>query len=311
MMMSMTHRTQIRQPSSADPATLLQDFLDHIIDYRDYSQATARAYERDCHRLMKFLEETDAPQDPEELRPRDIRLFLASLSDLSASSTRRTLYGISSFFEYLVNMEIIETNPAAPVDPPKVKRALPAIPTRPQCQRLIEACDTAREQAIIGLLLFAGLRRSELLGLEMADLAADLSMVTVRGKGGVERAIPVSNNLRTILTKYLQVREGDGTSLILNEARKRMGPTTLYRIFGRILERAGLGDSGITPHSLRHAFASILVREGVDVATISDLLGHSNIATTSVYLHATPEGKRAAVERISLFGEGAVEGRVQ
>lgn len=278
---------------------LLRDFLAYIIDYRGHSPATARAYEHDCIRLLRFLAEAGVPCDPCEIRSRDIRLFLASLSGLSASSIRRTLYGVSSFLGYLVEMEIIPNNPASPVEPPKVKRTLPQVPSRQECSRMLSVCCNPTETVIIGLLALAGLRRSEVLGIDMADVAADLSSLRIDGKGGVQRMVPVSAHLAELLEAYLSVRD-DYTSpaLLLNDAGNRMQATTLYRLFKRVLARAGLEDSGITPHSLRHAFATELVRAGVDVATISELLGHSSISTTSIYLHATSETKREAVERL-------------
>ncbi len=285
-----------------DLERLLYSFLEHIVDYRGHSPSTARAYEHDCTRLLAFLTRAGLPCDPGEIGPRDIRLFLASLTGLSASSVRRTLYGVSSFFGYLVEMEIIPSNPASPVDPPKVKRTLPQVPTKEECSRMLGVCQHPAEAAVIGLLALAGLRRSEVLGLDMADVAADLSSLRVDGKGGVQRMVPASAHLVELLGAYLSVRGPSGSpALLLNGVGNRMQTTTLYRLFRRVLERAGLRDSGITPHSLRHAFATELVRAGVDVATISELLGHSNIATTSIYLHATSETKRAAVERLQLL----------
>jgi len=290
---------------TASLALLLQAFLSHIVDYRDYSTATARAYRRDCHRLVEFLEQTGGPLDPGEIGPRDIRLFLSSLSHLSAASTRRTLYGVSSFFQYLVEMEIIPSNPAAPVDPPKAKRTIPDVPSREQCARMLDVCQDPTEAVVIGLLALAGLRRSELLGLDIADVAADLSSLRVEGKGGRQRVVPVSLRLRRLIEAHIAARtQADRAALLLNEAGNRMQTTTLYRCFKRVLARAGLGNSGITPHSLRHAFASELVRAGVDIATISELLGHSNIATTSIYLHSSAETKRDAVEKLSFVTDG-------
>lgn len=284
--------------------SLLEAFLSYIVDYRGYSPATARAYERDCSRFIDFLGRRGGPHGPADLTPRDVRMFLSSLSRLSSATIRRTLYGVSAFFEHLVDMEIIDSNPAAPVDPPKVKRTLPAVPSRSQCARLLEACETPAESAVIGLLLMAGLRRSEMLALDVADVAADLSAIRVRGKGGHERAVPLCSELRDHLAAHLAVRETRSPALITNRVGERMQPTTFYRLFRRVLKRAALAGSGLTPHSLRHGFASELVRSGVDIATVSELLGHSNIATTSIYLHSTPETKRSAVEHLHFLDVG-------
>jgi len=281
---------------------LLPDFLAWIIDYRRQSEATAQAYRRDCARFIDWLAQTGRSLDPEAIRPRDVRLFLSSLRDLAPSTVRRTLYGLSAFFRYLHDLEIIDRNPAAPVDPPKIPRRLPRVPDKAECARMLEACDTPTETAIIGLLLFAGLRRSEALGLEVADVAADLSSLRVNGKGDRERTVPVCSQLRDILSSHLRVRTGSQSpALLLNAVGQRMHATTLYRIFRRVLGRAGLADAEITPHKLRHTFASTLVRNGVDIATIGDLLGHANVSTTSIYLHSSPHSRADAVEKLS-FG---------
>lgn len=286
---------------------LLSAFLAHIVEYRDYSPATARACGRDCSRLIRFLGATDGPAAPGEIRPRHVRLFLASLSDLSAATIRRTLYGVSSFFGYLVTAEIIDQNPAATVDPPKLKRKLPEVPSKQECQRMMNACETPTEELVIGLLLLAGLRRCEVLGLDLSDVAADLSSLRIEGKGGHQRLVPVSSRLRRILENHLAARgAANSPALLLNAVANRMQPTTFYRLFSRVIARAGLSGSGITPHGLRHTFASELVRSGVDIVTVSELLGHSNISTTSVYLHATAETKRDAVERLDFpYGKTA------
>ncbi len=288
--------TTVRNIETATLNILLEDFLRHIVDYRNYAETTLRAYRTDCGQFIKFLEDHQRPLSPEQVGTRDVRLFLSSLNNLSPSSVRRKLYAISSFFEYLRQSEILTTNPAAPIDPPKLKRKLPHVPSRDQCQQLLRACESARERLVVGLLYLAGLRRSEALGLDMSDVGVDVSAITVKGKGGHERMMPVSSRLRQILADYLQARDCDGPSLVANAVGNRMGTTSFYRLFDRVLERAELTDTGITPHTLRHAFASQLVRAGVDIATISELLGHANIATTSIYLHTTPESKMNAVE---------------
>jgi len=139
----------------------------------------------------------------------------------------------------------------------------------------------------------------------VADLAADLSQLRVSGKGGRERVVPVSSRLREVLRSYLGERDSDDPALIINGTSRRMTETTFYRLFRRILRRAGLAGSGTTPHHLRHAFASGLVQAGVDVCTVSELLGHSNISTTSIYLHASADGKKEAVEKLAFAQEAA------
>lgn len=295
----------IRAQGIRDLAQLSEQFLQYLVSYRRYSRATADAYRRDIGRFLDFLGPRRPVASPRDVGTADVRMFLASLTELSASSVRRTLYGLSAFFAYLVETEILLANPASPVAPPKAQRRLPTVASRSQCSRLLEACEAPMESVVVALMLFAGLRRSEVLGLDVADVAADLSAIRVRGKCNAERSVPVCSDLKTILADYIATRHSDSPALITNRVGERMQPTTLYRRFRRVLKRAGLAGSGLTPHSLRHAFASELVRAGVDIVTVSKLLGHANIATTSVYLHSTADTKRAAVERLRFLDAGS------
>ena len=287
------------QSESTQLETLPDAFLVHALDYRGYSPATADAYKRDCTRFIEFLEAAGHPLTPEAVTTRDVQLFVSDLSSrVGPSSVRRALYALSSFFGHLCDTEILSRNPAAPVEPPKLKRTLPKFPSETQCECLLAACETPAERLTIGMLMLAGLRRSEALGLNVTDVDATLSQMIIRGKSGRERVVPISSGLRELLSDYLSARDGECEALLVNAAGERMGATTLFRLFRRVLNRASLSASGLTPHSLRHGFATMLVRAGVDIATIAELLGHSNISTTSVYLHATAESKRSAVETL-------------
>ena len=276
--------------------SLLDGFLRHMSEYRHYSPLTVAAYSRDCQSFIGFLEQRGRPGNVLDVTRGDVYAFITSLGCLSPASIRRTLYGLSSFFKHLVDMEIIDRNPAAGIDPPKLSRTIPRAPTAEQCGQLLQACESTTEECAISMMLLAGLRRCEVLGLQVGDVAADFSQLLIRGKGRKERMVPVSLALHSTLRHHLEQREADSRWVIVNAVGRQTGVSTFYRMFRRVLKRAGLAASGITPHSLRHAFASFLVRAGVDVATIAELLGHANIATTSVYLHATDGTKMQAVE---------------
>jgi site-specific recombinase XerD len=155
-------------------------------------------------------------------------------------------------------------------------------------------------------MLMGGLRRGEVLGLNIEDLSAGLDQMLVRGKGNKERVVPLCQALRDLLSAHLDGRGGTCDPLFVGRTGNRTTVTSFIRLFRRLLKRAGLQDEGITPHKLRHAFGTSLVRKGIDVATIADLMGHHNISTTSVYLHASPTTKRAAVDKLQ-FGVGPDE----
>lgn len=154
---------------------------------------------------------------------------------------------------------------------------------------------------MVMLLLTTGLRRSELLSLRRVDLSSDLSELRVVGKGNRERAVPIPAQTRKALHECLTQQPEPSQYLFPNRVGRQMGTTTFARIFRRIVARAGLAGSGITPHSLRHAYATQLLHSGVDIKTVQELLGHADLSTTSRYLHSDTHTKQAAVETLPSF----------
>lgn len=157
---------------------------------------------------------------------------------------------------------------------------------------------------MVMLLLTTGLRRSELLSLRRVDLSSDLSELRVVGKGNRERAVPIPAQTRKALHEYLTQQPEPSEYLFPNRVGRQMGTTTFARMFRRIVARAGLAGSGITPHSLRHAYATQLLHSGVDIKTVQELLGHADLSTTSRYLHSDAHTKQAAVETLPSFDAG-------
>ena len=291
--------------SAFELRTFREQFLTYLVDYRGCSRSTIEAYHRDVQRFIQFLEAHRLPTDVREVRPQHVRAFAASLSGYAPASICRNLDALSSFFGHLQRTGVIDVNPVAEVERPKRPQKLPRAASVEQCQALAAAAGTARDQAMILLLLGTGMRRGELLGLDVFHLAADLSEVQVRGKGERERMLPIPLQCQEPLRSHLAVREAGEPALFVNEAGRRIGTTTFHRWFRHLLRRAGLEDSGLTAHCLRHAYATQMLRTGADLETIRELLGHSNISTTSRYLHTDPSRKRSAVESLPQFaGEG-------
>ena len=170
------------------------------------------------------------------------------------------------------------------------------------------ACATPQERIIVGLLRYCGLRRNELLLLDVAGIAADYSSIAVSGKGYKQRAIPLHSDLRQLLRDYIpNLPTDEEQAVIRNQAGNRMSPTSFYRVFRKLLQRAGLADKSLTPHSLRHHFATELIRAGADLATVASLLGHGNVSTTSRYLHTDSATKRTAIGLLPPMGVQSIE----
>ncbi len=289
--------TRTEVPIGFNLVPLLDQFLTHLRDYRDCSERTVEAYRKDGEAFVEFLR-SEGVTTLETVERHHAHRFAARLSHLAPATIRRKVYALRSWFGYLVDIGVLEANPVASVELPKRRPNPPKVPTKCQCNALLSVCETPTQKLIIALLLLAGLRKSELLGLNMEDVSPGHDQIRVQGKGRKERAIPLCKFAEQVVSQYLNGREGASSPLLTNQIGSRMGNTTLYRMFHRIVRQAGLQDTHITPHSLRHAFATYLIRAHVDIATVSELMGHSNISTTSIYLHADTTTKRAAVEQL-------------
>lgn len=277
---------------------LVRCFLTYLEQYRQASPLTLAAYQSALRRLHRFLVSHGLPTDVRGISSRELQAFAVSMSGLSPATITRALNATSSFFGHLVRSGLVQSNPVDGVIKPKQRRTLPQGPTSEQCRRLVQATGDIRDRAMIMALLTAGLRRSELLNLRTSDLAADLSSIRITGKSGRERVIPLPGQTRRILEQYLDERESTSELLFPNTRAKRMGNSTFYRIFKRIVKKAGLDQAGITAHSLRHAYATMLLHSAVDVKTVQELLGHANLSTTSRYLHSDGATKQAAADAL-------------
>jgi len=294
-------------PSHWSIEAFAEQFLQHLRDYRNCSAATIVAYRRDLQRFVAFLETHRLPTDVTQIKRQHVAAFAAALTTYAPSTICRNLNALSSLFSHLQRTGITELNPVADVERPKRPIKLPRAASTEQCRALVAAAETSRDRAMV-LMLCTGVRRSELLGLSVPDLAADLSEVRLTGKGERERVLPLPEQCRAALRAYLQVREAHDPALFVNRAGRRIGTTTFARWFRRLLRGAGLSDSALTPHSLRHAYATNLLRAQVDLETIRDLMGHSDISVTAQYLSTDPTRRRDAVERLPRFADEEVPG---
>lgn len=291
---------------------LVESFLNYQRGYRRCSEATICAYSRDLRLFREHLAAHGLPQDPERIDTRVVQGFAVSLSHLAPASVNRTLNCVSSLFGFLERQAIVPRNPVRSVERPKLPARLPRGPSVSHVRALADAAGTARDRAMVFLLACCGLRRSELLALNLGDISADAAELTVRsGKGQKDRAVPIPAQCREVLAEYLSTLDGRAGPLFATGKGTRLSPTGFYRIFRRLVRKAGLEGAGITPHSLRHFFATGLLRGRADIETVRTLMGHQDLRTTSRYLFADDAGRREAVERLPLLGETDPAGDAQ
>ncbi len=272
-------------------------FLEMLVAERNASEHTQRAYRGDVAHYEEFLERKNA--DALSATPDHAKAYMADLArkGLSPRSTARRLSALRQFHRFLVSERRSQTDPFASVDAPKIGRPLPKILSEDETQKLI---DTARAKAdtrlvcALEILYGSGLRISELAGLKLSALSRDGRFLIVRGKGDKERLVPLSGPARDSIAAWRLVRDDKKfkNSPYLFPSRAEAGHMTEARFYQALKElapEAGIEPKRLSPHVLRHAFASHLVDRGADLRAVQAMLGHADIATTQIYTHVGGE----------------------
>ncbi|MBX3173556.1 MAG: tyrosine recombinase XerC [Gemmatimonadaceae bacterium] len=294
----------------ADQEDLVAAFLTHLEKERDVSPNTVAAYGRDLGDLQGFLQRHLAVDavDWAAIDRLAMRAWLAHLNrrGLSRRSSARALSAARSFFRFLHRNDLVEANPARAVNSPKLEKHLPGHLDRTQVDTMLTAAATraqegrftdVRDLAILELFYSAGLRISELRGIDRRDLDLLSGSLKVRGKGRKERIVPVGEPAQRALREYERVRDqllaklgpaGDRVAMFLSQRGKRMSPKTLHNAVTGWLEQVDEGQ-GLSAHSLRHTFATHLLDGGADLRAVQELLGHASVSTTQIYTHTSVE----------------------
>lgn len=285
-------------------------WLDHLRVERGASGNTLSSYRRDLTRYQQFLLDRGIT-DPTVVAEVDITEFLASLREgsperrpLSASSAARTLVAVRGFHRFLAVEGETLTDPAGGVAPPRAPKRLPKAISVEDVERLLSATSVGdtpaslRDRAMLEVLYGAGARISEAVGLDIDDIDLEQGSVRLVGKGSKERLVPLGSYAREAVTAYtVRARpnmaiKGKGTpALFLNQRGGRLTRQSAWAVIHATAERAGLG-SEVSPHTLRHSFATHLLDGGADVRVVQELLGHSSVTTTQIYTMVTVQRLR-------------------
>lgn len=284
-------------------------FESHVADERRFSPATVLAYRTDLERFARFWEEefgeTPAAKTPlTRIDTLSVRSHLASLhrANLSNRSLARHLSTLRSFFRWACREGHLDRSPAKGLPAPRVPRSLPRALTVRDTETLLETTDEGalpeREGALFELLYGTGLRVSEAAALDLEDVDLSSRLLRARGKGRKERIVPFGETAEDALRAWLPVRSAlrqgapadppskapAGEPLFVNSRGGRLTPRSMARVLKRRLRAAGL-PAGISPHALRHTFATHLLQSGADLRSIQELLGHASLSTTQKYTH--------------------------
>jgi integrase/recombinase XerD len=296
----------------ADPEAVARRYLEHLTVERGLADNTLAAYRRDLERYVGFLGARRI-EDLADVDAKTIRAFIASVSASThgpdgepyrATTVSRMLSTVRTFHRFAVREGLVTDDPTAGVVRPRLPRALPHPLTVEEVTAIVEAPGDAtpvatRDRAILELLYGAGLRISELVGLDVDDLDLDDAAVRVLGKGSKERLVPIGRIARDAVAAYLtRGRPALATgrsraALFLNTRGGRLTRQSCSRLLDAHRTRAGI-TRVVTPHDLRHSFATHLLEGGADVRVVQELLGHASVATTQVYTLVTTEHLRAA-----------------
>jgi integrase/recombinase XerC len=293
------------RPRASAVDAAVRAYLRHLKLDENCSPETIRAYGSDLGEFAAFLEREIGGTRGADLRKVDrlaIRAFLAQLHARQAkrSTIARKLAALRSFFRYLKRNRRISTNPALGVATPKQERKLPRQLSVDEVDHLLEMPDDSealgsRDRAILELLYATGVRVSELTALDFEDLDLSEGMMRVRGKGRKERMVPVGSKAVHAVRKYLRRRAEleprpgkGGDALFLNFRGTRLNVRSVRRLLNHALEAAAIARR-VSPHTLRHSFATHLLDAGADLRSIQELLGHASLSTTQKYTHVSTE----------------------
>ncbi len=277
----------------------VDSFLEYIRYEKGLSDHTLAAYRRDLAQFHQFLQSQKRSQDPREISKQDIMRFLSSQLDQGAShaTIARKLSTLKTYYKFLILEGYCQNNPTIDLETPKIKRKLPVVLSIDEVDKLMEQPQVTnplglRDRAMLELMYGTGVRVSELLSLQIEDVNLMAGFLRCFGKGRKERIVPVNQTSVEWVQRYLArgrslilKRSGERT-LFLNVRGSAMSRQGFFKILQAYADQADL-QKEVTPHTLRHSFATHLLENGADLRAVQEMLGHADISTTQIYTHLT------------------------
>ena len=280
---------------------MLDSYLTYLVVIKGLSKNTAYSYKTDIEKLFRYLEKHSIDSIT-QIEPSDLSDFIVDLNinGLGIKSINRCIVSIKQFFKYLLLENVISSDPTLDITAPKMKRSIPEVLSIEEIEKLLTAPDIStfeglRDSAMLELLYASGLRVSELVELTLNDLNNEHGYVIVYGKGSKERLVPVGQTSLKKIKDYLDLSRSNllknriSDYLFITKRGSNFTRQGIWKIIKNYSGRIGI-EKSISPHTIRHSFATHLLENGADLRTIQMLLGHSDISTTQIYTHV--EGKR-------------------
>jgi integrase/recombinase XerD len=281
----------------------MDSYISAFMDYLDYekglSKNTRAAYSRDLNKFFLFIKNRKAYENISAINRTDIIEFLEWQLNSGAehTSVARSLSSIKTYYKFLILDGLIQYNPAADIETPKIKRKLPQVLSIDEVDRLMESPKVSvplgiRDRAMLELMYATGVRVSELLSLQIEDINLTTGYLRCFGKGRKERIIPINQTAGEWVHRYLArarnllVKDHRERTLFLNSRGQKLSRQGFFKILGFYVKKAGIKKE-VSPHTLRHSFATHLLENGADLRAVQEMLGHADISTTQIYTHLT------------------------
>lgn len=291
-----------------DWKTSVNNFRTFLSIEKSLSKNSYDAYLRDIRSFISFLESKNTRINPNEVSLKELQEFLQWISEMgiSARSQARIISGIRAFFKYLLFEDLIETDPTGLLEAPKIGQKLPEVLSVLEIDELIALIDLSkaeghRNKAIIETMYSCGLRVSELINLRISNIYAEEAYVRIIGKGNKERLIPVSKKALIEIEIYisnhrnlLNIVKGNEDIVFLNRRGKKLSRVMIFHIIKDLVSQSKI-KKNVSPHTLRHSFATHLVEGGADLRAVQEMLGHESILTTEIYTHLDKEYLRDTI----------------
>ncbi len=285
-------------------------FIHYLQLEKSLSDNSVEAYLRDVEKLTTYLQITDAAKSPSDIVLKDLQGFIKWIAELGMTSTSqaRIISGIKAFYKYCIQEQISITDPSTLLDAPKTKRLLPDTLSFTEIENMIAAIDLSkpeggRNKAILETMYSCGLRVSETVNLKISCLYLDVGFIRVIGKGDKERLVPIGrdaikhiNIYRDEIRKHQPIQKDFEDYLFLNNRGKMLSRIMIFYIIKDLAAKAKINKT-ISPHTLRHSFATHLVEGGADLRAVQEMLGHESITTTEIYTHLDRDYLRSTLQQ--------------
>ena len=278
----------------------LDDFIHFLLVEKGLSKNTIVSYKRDLNSYITYLKNVEQLGDLNSVQRPQIVHFLSHLKDTGKSSKTlaRHIASIRAFHHFLLREKAVDHDPTVHIESPQHERSLPKVLSMEEVETLLESPQLTdhfgyRDKAMLEMLYATGIRVSELIGLEISDVHLTMGFIRCMGKGSKERIIPIGKTASDAIEQYLEKgrpklvsKKHRDDSLFLNHHGKGLSRQGFWKILKRLAMEAGI-EKELTPHTMRHSFATHLLENGADLRAVQEMLGHADISTTQIYTHVT------------------------